>query len=110
MSSMSTVNTEHPKSSCKSVTKLAETEGIGRIIPETLICPRCRSSTSTRIWLYLTSRNTRKYNLDMWLELKENEFGNGQAYPVTWLCPILGSLSAQILILMLSFLQASVNI
>lgn len=114
MSSTSILNTEYPKPLRKSVTKLAESEGMERITRETLICLRFRTSTSARIWSYLTSRKARKYNLDMWSEvkeyMKENEFGNGQACPVTWLCPILGSLSTQILILMFSSLPASINI
>lgn len=49
LSSTSFINIEYPKSLCMSVIKLAESEGIGKIIHETLICPRCNGSTPARI-------------------------------------------------------------
>lgn len=110
MSSTTIFNTGFPKPLCMSAIKLAENEGIGRIIHEKLICPWLRSGTTARIQSYITSREARKSNLGVWPGIKGNRFGNGLAFSVAWLIHLLRSVSTQILILMFASLQASVNI
>lgn len=49
LSSTSFINIVYPKSLCMSVIKLTESKGIGKIIHETLIFPRCNGGTPSSI-------------------------------------------------------------